>query len=609
MSQWNELKKSYLTGWKTWENESMLAHVLFPQGAILRLGVYDKKRKEYALVWLEDCYQMDAPRPVARPYAHSYTGDYTRLTVEWEELRLNVETSCEGENLLVRVTPESKGEEYLLLIQADELPEFSGEILDRAEGFAFRTEDWQSELSATVPLSPMKLSRAHVLAAELSAPVGICVGQAASLGTIDRRLQTARQHWEENKQKYGDCAELYNAMQTCMAWDTIYYPPEKDVFSPVARSWSKNWNGYVLFCWDTFFAANMAAVDHKELAYLNLYAIASRVAPDGFVPNFAAAPKGSAVYGVKSCDRSQPPVGSSVALRIYQKYGEAWILEEIYPYLKRWNEWWIEKRLTKNNLLTWGSDPFRYPDGALPVDDSVDTWQGAAFESGLDNSPMYDDIPFDRETHRFLYDDAGLNGLYIEDCRALAEIARILGKEEDSAILTRRCENFEDRLEELWDDTVGMYCNRRTDTGEFSHRYSPTNFYTLFSSKVPSGHVERMLQEHFYNPEEFYGEYILPSIARNDPAYPDQNYWRGRIWAPMNFLVYLALRKQGCTQAQKDLAEKSVALLLPEWLEEGHIHENYNADTGDGDDVQNSNSYYHWGALLSLIQLMEKGYF
>ena len=34
----------------------------------------------------------------------------------------------------------------------------------------------------------------------------------------------------------------------------------------------------------------------------------------------------------------------------------------------------------------------------------------------------------------------------------------------------------------------------------------------------------------------------MPSIARNVPGSADQNYWRGRIWGPMNFLVYLGMR-------------------------------------------------------------------
>jgi glycogen debranching enzyme len=117
-----------------------------------------------------------------------------------------------------------------------------------------------------------------------------------------------------------------------------------------------------------------------------------------------------------------------------------------------------------------------------------------------------------------------------------------------------------------------------------------------------------MLDGHFYNPEEFWGEWCMPSIARNDPSYKDQNYWRGRIWAPMNFLVYLGFRKHNLLQAQKDLADKSLKLILKEWLECGHVHENYSADTGEGCDVANSDKFYHWGGLLSYIALIEAGF-
>lgn len=103
----------------------------------------------------------------------------------------------------------------------------------------------------------------------------------------------------------------------------------------------------------------------------------------------------------------------------------------------------------------------------------------------------------------------------------------------------------------------------------------------------------------------FWGDYILPSIARNDPAYPDQDYWRGRIWAPMNYLVYRALETAGEKTACKDLASKSLALLMQEWTLHGHVHENYDGDTGMGCGVKNSDKFYHWGGLLSYIALIE----
>jgi len=115
-----------------------------------------------------------------------------------------------------------------------------------------------------------------------------------------------------------------------------------------------------------------------------------------------------------------------------------------------------------------------------------------------------------------------------------------------------------------------------------------------------------MINEHFYNPEEFWGDWVLPSISRNDSAYPDQDYWRGRIWPPMNFLVYLGLRNYDLKKAYADIAVKSKELLLKEWKEHGHIHENYCANTGQGCNSTNSDPFYYWGGLLGLITINEE---
>jgi len=117
-----------------------------------------------------------------------------------------------------------------------------------------------------------------------------------------------------------------------------------------------------------------------------------------------------------------------------------------------------------------------------------------------------------------------------------------------------------------------------------------------------------MMKEHFYNPEEFWGDFIMPSIARNDPAFKDNHYWRGRIWAPMNFLVYLGIRNYELPLAQKDMVEKSRNLLLKSWIGENHVYENYNSVTGQGNDDSWSDAFYHWGALLGYIGIIEQGY-
>ena len=74
-----------------------------------------------------------------------------------------------------------------------------------------------------------------------------------------------------------------------------------------------------------------------------------------------------------------------------------------------------------------------------------------------------------------------------------------------------------------------------------------------------------MTEEHLLNPREFWGEWVIPSIARDDPAFKDQNYWHGRIWGPMNYLVYLGLGNYDSDEIEHtrwELAQKSLHSLL-----------------------------------------------
>ncbi len=221
---------------------------------------------------------------------------------------------------------------------------------------------------------------------------------------------------------------------------------------------------------------------------------------------------------------------------------------------------------------------------------------------------MFDDAVFDNESHQLMLADVGLMSLYILDCQSLSELAGVLGKKKIQAELSERARSYSEKLKTLWNDEFGLYLNKDLVTGEFSYRLSPTLFYPLLAKVPDQGQADRMIEEHFNNPEEFWGEYMIPSIARNDEAFKDNKYWRGRIWAPMNFLVYLGLRNYDLPGARKDLVEKSTNLLLKSWTGENHVYENYNAETGQGDDAGMSDKFYHWGALLGFIGLMEEGY-
>ena len=387
-------------------------------------------------------------------------------------------------------------------------------------------------------------------------------------------------------------------MQTVLAWTTIYDPNNNRIINPVSRTFSPDW---VLFGWDTYFAAYMLSLNNKQLAYANAIAITKEITAKGFIPN-------NSQYGHKSEDRSEPQVGSIVVREIYRKYQEKWFLKEVYNELLSWNRWRAANR-DVDGYLVHGTDPYDYGNSKSRSATLSGKMKAAKWESGMDNSPMWDDATFDSLNHRMLMADVGLMSLYIADCHSLSEIADILGYTNDAKELTARAEKYSKKLETLWDDKFGLYLNKDLVTGKLSYRLTPTLFYPLLA-KVPSlNQASRMMKEHFYNEKEFWGEFIMPSVARNDTAFNDNHYWRGRIWAPLNFLVYLGMRNYNLPDAKKDMVEKSKSLLLKTWISERHVCENYHAETGNGGEANTwSDAFYHWGALLGFMDIMEKGY-
>lgn len=600
---YENVRASLSQGWQTWNNESVLSHIWMPGGIGIQLGFKDFKHQKNLYSAL---IGQTPEEGIVTPYAHAYDNSYTLLRLTWWDNIIDIETALDGEDLVILVTPHTfMPMQTSLLVDSVSLWNRGGLLQRNHDHLLLTYENHTIPVYITAP-DTEELFVSYVtpyLSATLSEPVGISTGRRRTVAEIQSAIEFQKCRWNTNRAQYGILKEAYTAMQTCLAWDTIYQPEREAPISTVSRIWNKRWGGYVLFCWDTYFAALMQSLDNKDLAYCNAIEITKTKTPAGFVPNY------SCHDNFKSLDRSQPPVGSMTAWMIYEKHGEAWFLEEIYEDLLSWNQWWMDHRRTPNGLLAWGTDPFEPVTGHYLEIDGVNDWEGAAYESGLDNSPMYDDIPFDTQHHILCLEDVGLTGLYIKDCYSLASISEALGHTQQAALLRLRASDMEDRMEQLWDENFGMYLNRRTDTGAFEYRLSPFHFHALFSKKVGAARAKRMITEHFLNPKEFWGDYILPSIARNDPAYPDQIYWRGRIWAPMNFLTYMAIREYPLPEAQEALVEKSLKLILQEWTEKGHVHENYDGDTGEGCNSPRSDKFYHWGGLLSFIGLYDQGYY
>jgi glycogen debranching enzyme len=228
-------------------------------------------------------------------------------------------------------------------------------------------------------------------------------------------------------------------IQNELGHSRVYSPDTEGISEIVSRNWCLP-DGQVLFCWDSFFNGLLASIENPEAGREVVRAVLNGQLPNGLVPNFSG--RG---WGV-SADRSQPPVGSLCVWKMYQRDPDIAFLKEVFPKLLKWHNWWFTARDGNNDgLLEWGSET-----GVL---------QNAKFESGLDDSPMFDTATMSG-TH-MMVDSVDLNALWAMDAEYLAKIAQVLGDHDEAAKLGDEVVHMVNQVNgSLWNPEVGAYCYR-----------------------------------------------------------------------------------------------------------------------------------------------------
>jgi len=604
-----QMMRKFRKGWNTWDTRSVFTQLYLPEGFAVKVALIDPKGEVRDDIRVGN---QDYDAAVVHPYDHTYDGTYSEVDAFWHGMSVKQRSSACGDDLVMVITPgEGIPAGSRLRINPEAAWDMLSDVSNWAERvhyqsdgrFMYHRSDWSVTLDGRICASDLKQVEDDVYTCSALSPVVITVGKRYCLEEAEKMLSSVKEEINrEDKVRFGDKYEAYHSMQSILAWDTVYDPGDEVVVTPVSKNWNlrfgavRDFGGYVIFDWDTFFASQMLSTGCRELSYANAVEVCRSVDQLGFVP------KSRCDHNSMTEDTSQPPVGSMNVWKIYERYGEKWFLELVYDRLLAWNRWWPAARQT-DGLLCWGSNPVRIRSGER----SSGMKNQAVLESGLDNSQMYDDVRYNPETYQLAQQDVGLTSMYVMDCEYLTRIAEELGHTDDAREVSGRGDFFRNNIGRFWCEEDGMFYNINTDTGEFNKRTSPTNFYVLLAHAATTEQARRLVEEHLLNENEYWGEWVIPNAARNDPAYEEQDYWRGRIWGPTNFLVYLGLCNYDFPQVRNAFSDKGEKLLMKDWLDKGYIYENWNAITGDGGDRSNCDAFYHWGALLSYIALLDSG--
>ncbi|MBT5747954.1 MAG: hypothetical protein HOI40_01400, partial [Candidatus Marinimicrobia bacterium] len=472
--EYQRIQNRLQQGWNTWNTSSVLQQVLLPQGFAINLAF----KQHY---FLEEQYLSSALidrrgdfSETIRPGPHAYDGSYTQLEIQWEGLDAKIETAHAGKDLVILISPNS--------IPADRMKVIieSGMLWNRQGNLSRKI----NQLKAVCPGKTIKVFTTSVpvdddpyidvktpyLALWLDGEIGISTGKKRTLSEIKKAIEIQKVRLQSEAEKFGELAEAYIAVQAGIAWNLIYEPKFDRVVATVGRLWNEEYGGFCTFGWDNFFLAYMTGLASRDLAFSNVIEHLRGKTEQGFIPN------DNRGNGSKSFDRSQPPVGGIMVKEVYKTYPEDWFLKATFDDLLGWNRWWHRSR-NNEGLLSYGSSPADNPFNE-PV---FETKTAAGYESGMDDSPMYIGVPFNKKKHTLELQDVGLTSLYIADCRALAEMAGILKRKKEQKELESRAKQYALKMEELWSPEFGAYLNYRTDVDSLSTRVSPTLFYPLMA--------------------------------------------------------------------------------------------------------------------------------
>jgi putative isomerase len=301
-----------------------------------------------------------------------------------------------------------------------------------------------------------------------------------------------------------------------------------------------------LWLWDS--AMHALAFRHvdPELARNQIRAMLECQLADGMLPD--------AVYdeGIISeidhpiyAEVTKPPILAWAALKLHETAPDRQFLEDIYIPLVRWNAWWF----SMNDDDVDGLAQYNHP-----------------YSSGLDDNPLWDfGMPVE---------SPDLNTYLCVQMGSLALMAEYLGLQSEAEMWRKRSSAIVQRMiQDFWNEDTGLFYATHHD--QPIQVVTPFNLYPLWTGQLPI-HIRDRLIQHLTNTDEFWGEIVIPSVARNDPRYDPNIMWRGPVWVNINYFFIEALHQIEYHDLANELTEKTLDLIM----QHRDIFEYYNSETG-----------------------------
>ena len=105
LPDYRALQLRLASGWNSWNTRSVTSYVLLPEGLAFNLAFKQHSRLEERYLGEPLIGRHGADAEKIHPALHAYDGGYTELALEWEQIRVKIESGHDGDDLVVMITP------------------------------------------------------------------------------------------------------------------------------------------------------------------------------------------------------------------------------------------------------------------------------------------------------------------------------------------------------------------------------------------------------------------------------------------------------------------------------------------------------------------------
>lgn len=355
------------------------------------------------------------------------------------------------------------------------------------------------------------------------------------------------------------------------------------------------------FLWDSCFHAIIYSHLDSACGKSEIRSLLARQFKNGMVPHLIYWRRGPAIdidwgQGRRTSNITQPPMIAYAVWQLFQKDQDTEFLKEIYPNLFHYYKYLLNDRDPHDrNLL-----------GVINPD-----------ESGEDNSPRFDallglppihtfeenlkkridlvqenikcrfDAPFCMNNF-FWVKDVPFNAIMIENLQCLSYIAQKVGREYDAAYFDRSRELIAKAMRNLMFED-GLFWSTHGENYQKIKVKTWAMFAPLFARILEKKEAEKLINEHLLNNKEFWGDYALTTVSKDEAAFSETDMWRGPVWIGINWFVYKGLINYGFNEVAIKIKQSSLAL-----IKKSGFREYYNPITGNGLGAKN----FTWGGLV-----------